>query len=155
MSLLVTPIKNHKFRMAIKLHGIVVLSTKYTDVSTNDWSNFLQNLEYSPLRRMHILTEQWQPLKNLGGWNGCSTSKKMKSRILAKISKCKTNLASYHPTAVAPFGSVHGLCSMIQYDIKLICNQICETLILKPSHLTPTWIVFWSKLLPFVPDGTP
>ena len=26
--------------MAIKLRGIAVLSTKYTDVSANDWSNF-------------------------------------------------------------------------------------------------------------------
>ena len=36
MSVLVAPIKNHKFKMAVKLHGIAVLSTKYTDVSTYD-----------------------------------------------------------------------------------------------------------------------
>ena len=33
MSILFIPIKNHRFKMTIKLRGILILDTKYTDVS--------------------------------------------------------------------------------------------------------------------------
>ena len=65
MFVLVAPIKNHKFKMTVKLCGIAILSTEYTDVSTSE--QCFVNLEYSHHGRKRTLAEQWLPLKNLRG----------------------------------------------------------------------------------------